>query len=54
VRGGQRTLFRELLRDTVLIIGSGKVSPVNHRDPTARPHRLNTDHTHADSECHIN
>ena len=42
--GGQRTLFREVLRDTVLIFASGEVSPVSHCDPTACSHRLNTDH----------
>ena len=41
---GQRTLFREVHRDTVLIFGCGKVSPVSHCDPRACPHGLNTDH----------
>ena len=37
------TLLRQVLRDSVFIFGSSKVSPVNHCDPAARPDRLNTD-----------
>jgi hypothetical protein len=37
-------LFREVHRDTVLIVGSRKVSTVSHCDPRACPHGFNTDH----------
>jgi hypothetical protein len=36
-------LFRKMRRDTVLIFGSGKVSPVCHGDARAGPDGFNTD-----------